>query len=110
MRITGKLIDDTAVQGEDVTIGLPTVDLDKVRMGDKLLVEVVFDEIFSGLLGHHKVVAHFPSTEKPGEAKQEIELPEKLKIKSDEYATITNMQTKFNALIDVVREIKERMR
>ena len=39
-QISGKLVDDTAVQGEGVTIELPQVDKSKIKAGDEVWIRV----------------------------------------------------------------------
>lgn len=117
MRITGKLIRkfipyDGVSQAE---IELPSVDKAKIKVGDKIWVEAMVDDDCLYLSPFRvfveKVIAHFPSPEKPSE-KKEIELPERFTIEElrDNYFPSPVIKLKINTLIDAVREIERRGR
>ena len=49
-QISGKLVDDTAVQGEKVIIELPAVDLEKIKVGDEIWIRQEVKETKSTVL------------------------------------------------------------
>ena len=65
-QISGKLVDDTAVQGEEVTIELPQVDKSKIKAGDEVWIKQEVKERMPGdiyfsyptIKGIDSVVAH----------------------------------------------------
>ena len=116
MRITGKLVDDTAVMGEEVTIEPFPVDPKKLyRIGS---VEVLVKGKYcpDGTIAAYTrdIVYVFPALEKPGEGKEGINLPDKMPVfltnKDDILTYLGWTNTSLNTLIDVVREMKERMK
>ena len=81
-QISGKLLDDTIVRGEEVTIELPPVDLEKIKAGDEVWIRQEVRERKPGdiyfssptIKGIDSVVAHFPQQFKSEKlAKKELE-------------------------------------
>ena len=126
MRITGKLVNDTAVQGEKVIIELPAVDKSKIKAGDEVWIRQAVTERKPGDVYFHyltiksidSVVAHFPKQPEPEEyAHQDkdgnpvwektIELPLRF---SQEYCIDNLIARKINALIDAVEDIARRIK
>lgn len=89
MRIMGKLMEIREgehtklypVREEEAIIDLPSVDPAKIKAGDKLWVEtIVANDYLLSIpfkVTAEKVIAHFPSPEKPGEAREYRQCKEK---------------------------------
>ena len=125
MRITGELVNYNICKKGDAEIELPPVDSTKLKVGDTVWIETYLfkdgrGNIIPSRSAQAEYVAHFPSTEKPGEVKEEIKLPEKLdwtkktinvigeEDRNNLHNFVMELQITLNALIDVVREMEER--
>ena len=118
-QISGKLVDDTAVQGEGVTIELPQVDKSKIKAGDEVWIRVTTNKYMD--FNKDTLVAHLPQQPKPTALshqdkdgnpvweKTKAKLPEKFR-SNDIAPDLDQVVSILNALIDVVREMKEGVR
>ena len=84
---------------------MPPVDLAKIEPGDEVWVRGKYNQ--NGFMIDYgetvDIIHHIPTPEKPGEAKLPIRF-------SQEYCIDNLIAKKINALIDVVGEMKERIK
>ena len=105
--------------GDVATIELPQVDKSKIKAGDEVWIRVVTNEYMD--FNKDTLVAHLPQQPNPPEPshqdkdgnpvweKTKAKLPEKFK-SNDIAPDLDQVVSILNALIDVVREMKERIR
>jgi hypothetical protein len=102
MKVKGKCI-----CGEDGEVYLDPVDMNKIKNGDKVWVEVSHPYSTLDIAINGRVVAHFPQEPKKAEIPEKIDMIPVDNIHSCTADAIKTLVDKTNQLIDVIKEMKE---